>query len=96
MSEMDLQSVKKVAGLARLEMTDEQLQTLAPQLTSILDWVEQLSEVNTDNVEPLQSVANIDLRLREDKVTDGDCQADVLSNAPESSQGFYVVQKVVE
>lgn len=96
MSDMDLNTVKKVANLARIELKDEELQKIAPQLNTIIDWVEQLGEANTDGIEPLQNVVDIDLKQRKDEVTDGDCQEAVLSNAPEKAQGFYVVQKVVE
>lgn len=93
---LDKQTVKKVAGLARLRVTDADLDRYAPQLSGLIKWVEQLGEVNTDNVEPLASVVNIDLSLREDAVTDGACQQAVLANAPEAVEGFFVVPKVVE
>lgn len=93
---MDKDTVRKVGRLARLELSDEEVERLAPQLSGILKWVEQLGEVDTETVEPLASVVNIELRLREDKVTDGQCQDKVLANAPEQTQGFYVVPKVVE
>ena len=88
--------VKKIAKLARLSVTDEQCETLAPDLNNILGFVEQLNDLDTDNVEPLASVSEIDLPLREDKVTDGGIQKDVLKNAAESLEGYYVVPKVVE
>ncbi len=93
---MDKQTVAKVARLARIEMSDSELETMVPQLNNIIGWIEQLSEVDTDNVEPLANVVNIDLALREDAVTDGDCADKVLANAPEETQGFFVVPKVVE
>lgn len=93
---MDKQTVAKVARLARIKMDDEALEKTAPQLTHIIGWIEQLSEVDTDNVEPLANVVNIDLALRKDEVTDGDCPDKVLANAPEELQGFFVVPKVVE
>lgn len=94
---MDIETVRKVASLARLKVSEEDLQNkYAPQLSNIMQFVEQLSEVNTDNVEPLASVVDIDLRLRTDEVTDGNIQKDVLANAPEATEGFYVVPKVVE
>jgi aspartyl-tRNA(Asn)/glutamyl-tRNA(Gln) amidotransferase subunit C len=93
---MDKDTVKKVARLSRIAVTEEQTETLVPELSSILGWMEQLSEINTEGVEPLANVANIDLRLREDVVNDGNIQADVLANAPETMEGFYVVPKVVE
>ncbi len=93
---MDTKDVLKVARLARIETTEDQAQALVPQLNNILGWIEQLSEVDTDNVEPLANVANIDLPLRKDEVSDGACADKVLANAPEETQQFYVVPKVVE
>ena len=96
MSEIDLDTAKKIARLSRLHMDDDEAAQRAKALTGILTWVEQLHEVDTDNVEPLRNVADIELALRVDAVTDGDCAEAVLSNAPEETQGFYVVPKVVE
>lgn len=93
---MDKQDVAKVARLARIEITDGEAEKLVPQLNNIIGWIEQLAEVDTDNVEPLANVVNINLALREDKITDGDCKDAVLANAPETTQGFFVVPKVVE
>lgn len=88
--------VKKVAGLAKLRMTDEQLDTLAPELNNILGFIEQLSEVDTDNVEPLANVARSTLPLRADVVNDGECVDKVLANAPEAIEDYFAVPKVVE
>ena len=93
---MDTQTVQKIARLSSIEMSNTALDTIAPQLSSILGFIEQLSAVNTDGVEPLANVADIELSLREDVVNDGDCADKVLSNAPETMQGFFVVPKVVE
>lgn len=93
---LDKDTVRKVATLARLKMTDQELDKYVPQLNNIMGFIEQLAEVNTDNVAPLPSPVDIPLRLREDKVTDGGYTADVLANAPEQMEGFYVVPKVVE
>lgn len=93
---IDIEKTRKVAGLARIHMEEEQLETAAPQLSKIIGFVEQLAEVDTDNVEPLANVVDITLNLREDKITDGDCADKVLANAPESTQGYFVVPKVVE
>lgn len=90
------EEVKKVAGLARLRMNDEELERLAPQLSNIIGFVEQLSELNTDNVEPLANVVDIALPLREDVINDGNYAEEVLANAPEETQGYFVVPKVVE
>jgi aspartyl-tRNA(Asn)/glutamyl-tRNA(Gln) amidotransferase subunit C len=93
---MDIETVRKVARLSRLELSEEEMQAALPKLGSIMKFVEQLAEVDTDTVEPLANVVDIKLRLREDEVTDGGIQADVLANAPEALEGFFVVPKVVE
>lgn len=93
---MDQKTVRKVARLGRLALSDAQLDRMGTQITGIMKWIDQLAEVNTDNVEPLANVANIELKLRTDEVTDGGNAQNVLSNAPEEMQGFYVVPKVVE
>lgn len=93
---MDLQTVKKVATLARLEMNESELEAVRVKLGNIMKFVEQLGEVNTDNVEPLANVVDIKLRLREDIVNDGGQQDKVLANAPEAVEGFFVVSKIVE
>jgi aspartyl-tRNA(Asn)/glutamyl-tRNA(Gln) amidotransferase subunit C len=93
---MDKDTVRKVARLSRLEMSEAEIERTSVQLNGILKWIEQLGAVNTDNVEPLANVANIELTLRPDEVTDGGDAAKVLANAPEKVQGFYVVPKVVE
>ncbi len=93
---MDLDTVKKVARLARLELSEGEMEATRVKLGSIMKFVEQLGEVNTDNIEPLANVVDIKLRLRDDVVTDGGIQQDVLKNAPEALEGFFVVPKVVE
>lgn len=93
---LDEQTVRKVARLANIEIKDEDVVPIGEKLSGIIAWVEQLSEVDTDNVAPLANVVNIDLKLRKDEVTDGDCADKVLANAPEETQGFFVVPKVVD
>jgi aspartyl-tRNA(Asn)/glutamyl-tRNA(Gln) amidotransferase subunit C len=88
--------VRHIARLARIAMSDEEIERLAPELNNILGWVEQLGEVNTDGVEPLATVIDQKLRLRDDVVTDGDIRDDVLANAPEAQHGFFAVPKVIE
>jgi aspartyl-tRNA(Asn)/glutamyl-tRNA(Gln) amidotransferase subunit C len=90
------EQVRHIAKLARIAMSDEEIERLVPELNNILGWVEQLEEVNTDGVEPLTAVVTNRLRLREDKVTDGDCRDDVLANAPVAEHGFFAVPKVIE
>jgi len=90
------EDVKKVARLARIEMSDAEVEAKVPQLNNIIGWIEQLSEVDTDNVAPLENVVNSPLILRTDAVTDGGCRDKVLANTPETASGFFVVPKVVE
>ena len=90
------ETVANVANLARLNLTDEQKQKFASEVDGILNWVEQLQEVNVESVEPLISVTEQTNAIRADVVTDGDIQADLMKNAPESAHGFYVVPKMVE
>ncbi len=93
---IDKETVRKVAGLARLKLNEEELERFTPQVAGILKWVDMLGEVNTDNVAPLANVVNSDLKLRVDAVNDGGYQKEILANAPESMEGFFVVPKVVE
>jgi aspartyl-tRNA(Asn)/glutamyl-tRNA(Gln) amidotransferase subunit C len=93
---IDRETVRKVANLARIEVSEADIDKHHPKMQSTLQWVEQLSEIDTSNVEPLASVVDITLPLREDIVTDGGIQDLILSNAPESVQGYFVVPKVVE
>ena len=90
------EQARHIAKLARIAMSDEELARLVPELNAIIGWVEQLGEVNTDGVEPLTAVVEQKLRLREDKVTDGDCRDAVLANAPAAEHGFFAVPKVIE
>lgn len=93
---MDKETVAKVARLSAIEMDEAGLDKMAPQLAKIMGFIEQLGEVDTDGVEPLANVVDIELKLRKDEVTDGSCAEKVLANAPEETQGFFVVPKVVE
>jgi aspartyl-tRNA(Asn)/glutamyl-tRNA(Gln) amidotransferase subunit C len=90
------EQVRHIARLARIAMSDEEIAALAPELNNILGWVEQLSEVNTEGVEPLTAVIDQKLRLRDDVVNDGDCRDAVLANAPAAEHGFFAVPKVIE
>ena len=90
------EQVRHIAKLARIAMSEEELERLVPELNNILGWIEQLGEVETDGVEPLTAVIEQKLRLRDDKVTDGDIRDDVLANAPEAQHGFFAVPKVIE
>ena len=93
---IDAATVRKVAHLARIKTPDDRLEPLAQELNGILSWIEQLQQVNVDGVEPMTANVAQPLRLRDDVVTDGAKVDAVLSNAPKSADGFYVVPKVVE
>ena len=93
---IDEATVTKIAKLARIKIEDSEKAHYANEISSILDWIEQLQEVNTDGVEPLKSVANQTLPMREDKITDGDRPKEVLTNAPASEHDCFVVPKVVD
>ncbi|WP_142849766.1 Asp-tRNA(Asn)/Glu-tRNA(Gln) amidotransferase subunit GatC [Telmatospirillum sp. J64-1] len=93
---LDKATVRTIANLARIEVPDEELDHLAGELSRIVDFVEQLSEVNTDGVAPMTSVAEMTLPRRQDVVSDGNCRDGVLANAPDADDGFFCVPKVVE
>ena len=93
---VDTQQVRHIAKLARIAMSDAEVEAMVPELNNILSWVEQLGEVNTDGVEPLTAVIDTKLRLRDDAVTAGDERDDVLLNAPDAQHGFFAVPKVIE
>ena len=90
------EQVRHIAKLARIGMSDAEIEALVPELNNILGWVEQLGEVDTDGVEPLATVIDLKLRLRDDAVTDGNIRDEVLANAPEAQHGFFAVPKVIE
>ena len=93
---VDTATVRHIAKLARLQMSDAEVEALVPELNNILGWVEQLGEVDTSGVEPLTAVIDQQLRLRDDVVTDGDVRDAVLANAPDAQHGFFAVPKVIE
>lgn len=90
------EDVRKVARLSRIAVEDARLETLAGELNGILGWIEQLNEVDVEGVEPMTSVVEAVLPMREDVVTDGSKPEQVLANAPKSDDGFFVVPKAVE
>lgn len=94
------ETVRKIARLARIAVTDDEVPGLTEQLNGILGWIEQLGEVDTSGVEPMASVMpkglGGNLRWREDVVTDGGIPDKVLANAPEAASGFFAVPKVIE
>ena len=93
---VDSATVRKIASLARIAVTDGEVDAMVPELNNILGWVEQLGEVDTDGVEPLTAVIDLKLRLRDDVVTEGDLRNAVLLNAPDAQHGFFAVPKVIE
>ena len=93
---IDKNTTLKIAKLTRLKLKDKEIPELSSQLSSILDWVEQLNEVNTDNIEPLSNVSIAELPLRKDKETKVDKSKEILSNAPDKLENYFVVPKVVE
>ncbi|MEP6982913.1 MAG: Asp-tRNA(Asn)/Glu-tRNA(Gln) amidotransferase subunit GatC [Sphingomicrobium sp.] len=90
------EQVRHIAKLARIGMSDAEIEALVPELNNILGWVEQLGEVDTDGIEPLTAVIEQKLRLRDDVVNDGNIRDAVLANAPEAQHGFFAVPKVIE
>ena len=93
---IDTATAAKVAKLARIKVEDDALPALAQEFNAILGFIEQLNEVDVDGVEPMVSVTPMRLKRRTDGVTDGNMQAQVLSNAPDAREGFFAVPKVVE
>ncbi len=94
--QVDKDTVKRIARLARIRITDEEARGLEKELSGILQWVEQLSEVDTRDVEPMTRVVPIDLKKRRDIVDDGEIAEDVTRNAPQAENHYFVVPKVVE
>lgn len=93
---IDINTVRKVARLARIRTTDAEAEVLTGELNNILKMIEQLNEVKTDGIEPMTSVIEMKWPEREDAVTDGGIPDKILANAPEQAAGFFVVPKVVE
>ncbi len=93
---VDLATVKRVAHLARIAVSEDDAQRMTGELNGILGFVEQLSEVNVDGVEPMTSVTPMEMKKRADVVTDGSKADDIVANAPNEDRNFFVVPKVVE
>ena len=93
---VDADTVRKIARLARIGISDAQIAPLAGELSTILGWIEQLGEVDTAGVVPMTAVIPNHLAWRADVVTDGGVQAKVLANAPDATSGFFAVPKVIE
>jgi aspartyl-tRNA(Asn)/glutamyl-tRNA(Gln) amidotransferase subunit C len=93
---IDIETVDKIAFLSRLKIEDNVKDATKEEFNKIIQWVDQLKEVNTDNVEPLISVNENSIQLREDEVTQGQCSKEILANAPMKEYGYFAVPKVVE
>ena len=93
---LDETTVARIGRLARIAIEDEERRHLAVELSHILGWIEQLNEVDTEGVPPMTSVVPMRLALREDEVKDGGRPEEILGNAPDRQNGFFVVPKVVE
>ena len=93
---IDKETVKKIASLSRIAITDAEADAFVPELNQILGWVEQLGEVDCSRVEPMTAVSPNKLRLRDDVVTDGEIRDKILANAPIADHGFFAVPKVIE
>ena len=93
---LDPATIRRIAKLARIRVTEEQVAPLQAQLNGILGWIEQLNEVDVDGIAPLTGGADMAMRLREDRVTDGGMAEQVLANAPDRVGAFFTVPKVVE
>lgn len=92
----DEKTIKNIAQLARLRFPTSEEEKFRNDINGILQWVEELKEVDVTGVEPLVSVTPRENAIRKDEVTVGGIQAELMANAPESVQGFYVVPKMVE
>ncbi|AHK44058.1 MULTISPECIES: Asp-tRNA(Asn)/Glu-tRNA(Gln) amidotransferase subunit GatC [Ensifer] len=93
---VDLATVKRVARLARIAVSEDEATRMVGEINGILGFVEQLSEVNVDGVEPMTSVTPMDMKKRLDVVSDGSKADDIVANAPNTDRNFFLVPKVVE
>ena len=93
---LDTNTINKIAKLARIKLSEEESKDLLNDMNSILDWVEQLNEVNTDKVEPLANISSSILPQREDKAKDVNTTEEILKNSPDKLEGYFAVPKVVE
>ena len=93
---VDLATVKRVARLARIAVSEDEAERMMGELNGILGFVEQLSEVNVEGVEVMTSVTPMAMKKRIDEITDGNKAADIVANAPVSDQNFFLVPKVIE
>jgi aspartyl-tRNA(Asn)/glutamyl-tRNA(Gln) amidotransferase subunit C len=93
---VDAATVRRIAHLARIAVADNEIEHLQGEINAILAFIEQLSEVNVDGVEPMTSVMPMKVKQRDDVVTDGNLADDIVKNAPMTADHFFLVPKVVE
>ena len=93
---VDIQTVKRVARLARIAVSEEDAERMTGELNAILGFVEQLNEVDVSGIEPMTSVIPMEMKKRQDVVTDGNKPDDIVANAPATDANFFLVPKVVE
>lgn len=96
MSQLTNKDIKKIARLARIEVDEESCESLSKQVGAVISWIEQLSEVDTKNVEPLTNVNQKNLTLVKDVISDGNIADDVLRNAKNAKYNYFSVPKVIE
>ena len=93
---LDTNTINKIAKLARIKLSEEEARDLLKDMNSILDWVEQLNEVNTDLIEPLANISSSTLPQRKDESRDVNSSDEILQNSPDKLEGYFAVPKVVE
>ena len=89
-------TILKIADLAKISISEDQIDKLEIEISSILNWVENLNEVDTENIEPMSNSLTNFLQMREDIVNDGEKGSEILSNSPAEDKSFFVVPKVIE
>ena len=93
---LDTNTINKIAKLARIRLSENEVNELLKDMNSILDWVEQLNEVNTDSIEPLTNISSSSLTIRKDEAKDINSSDEILQNSPDKLEGYFAVPKVVE
>ena len=93
---IDLKTIKHISKLSRISVDDEKAKKLVGDMNAIFDFIEKLNELNTDNIDPLTSVAETTLKLRADEVKSENIRDQILKNSPEENEDFFVVPRVVE
>jgi aspartyl-tRNA(Asn)/glutamyl-tRNA(Gln) amidotransferase subunit C len=93
---IDKDKIKHTAKLARISFDEKQIDSLSKDLSNIFNFIEKLNKINTENIKPLTSILDHTLRTREDKITDGGIKNNILENAPNKNEEFFIVPKVIE